>query len=395
MKNGNSIVPVNVADPATGKLYIQEFDDRHGKRVLYYRRAGFKPSKIKWVVGQTVEAFLSAYGAAVVAAVPKVAPKADAKPQAERGTVAWLVWGYLDSYEFEKRPDSVRVVFRRHLTKLAGLKVGATSAKHFATSEQVGKLLLKFRATPHKGNEWRDAMNGMFKWAASKGHVATNPVPGTDTLAPVKAGGFHVWTLAEVEQYRAAHALGTTARLALELAYWEGFRPSDLFRVGPQSSQPGDEGPEWNFEQWKYHGTKKAVWRVGPVQPAMVEMLAEHYPGLSTTGPYLQTVTGRKFSRATFTKAFRQWCDDAGLKHCTAHGIRKRGGNDIAQNGGTTKEVMAFLGHGSEASSKPYTAAAERRLLSEAATTKRAAAVVAEQARRATRARRAIVKPAA
>lgn len=38
---------------------------------------------------------------------------------------------------------------------------------------------------------------------------------------------------------------------------------------------------------------------------------------------YLVTERGRPYSAAFFGNMFREWCDAAGLPHCTAHGLRK------------------------------------------------------------------------
>lgn len=38
---------------------------------------------------------------------------------------------------------------------------------------------------------------------------------------------------------------------------------------------------------------------------------------------FLTTEFGKSFTSNGFGNRFRKWCDDAGLKHCSAHGLRK------------------------------------------------------------------------
>ena len=46
-----------------------------------------------------------------------------------------------------------------------------------------------------------------------------------------------------------------------------------------------------------------------------------------------------------FGNRFRKWCDDAGLPHCSAHGLRKAGSTRLAALGASDREIMAITGH--------------------------------------------------
>ena len=54
---------------------------------------------------------------------------------------------------------------------------------------------------------------------------------------------------------------------------------------------------------------------------------------------------GRPFTNAGSGNRFRSWCDDAGLKHCSVHGLRKAAAARLAKLGCTEFEIMAFTGH--------------------------------------------------
>ena len=70
---------------------------------------------------------------------------------------------------------------------------------------------------------------------------------------------------------------------------------------------------------------------------------------------------GRPFTAAGFGNKFRDWCNQAGLPHCSAHGVRKAGATIAAVNGATTKQLMAIFGWDSIKQAELYTRAAEQR----------------------------------
>ena len=59
---------------------------------------------------------------------------------------------------------------------------------------------------------------------------------------------------------------------------------------------------------------------------------------------FLVNDLGRPFTDAGFGNKFRSWCDQAGLKHCTAHGLRKAGATMAANNGATAHQLMSIFG---------------------------------------------------
>ena len=74
---------------------------------------------------------------------------------------------------------------------------------------------------------------------------------------------------------------------------------------------------------------------------------------------------GKPFSRAGFGNKFRQWCDEASLKHCTAHGLRKAGAVIAAENGATAHQLKAIFGWSTLKQAELYTRAAEQKRLAE------------------------------
>jgi integrase len=75
------------------------------------------------------------------------------------------------------------------------------------------------------------------------------------------------------------------------------------------------------------------------------------------------TEFGKPFTAAGFGGWFRDRCDEAGLPHCTAHGLRKAGATIAADEGASDRELMALYDWTTAAQANAYTAAANRKRL--------------------------------
>lgn len=78
---------------------------------------------------------------------------------------------------------------------------------------------------------------------------------------------------------------------------------------------------------------------------------------------FLQTEYGKPFTPAGFGNWFRDRCDDAGLPMCTAHGLKKAGATIAAENGATTRQLMAMFDWTTVSMAEVYTKAAEKKRL--------------------------------
>jgi hypothetical protein len=81
----------------------------------------------------------------------------------------------------------------------------------------------------------------------------------------------------------------------------------------------------------------------------------------STTGDltFLVNEYGQPFTANGFGNRMREWCDEAGLPHCTSHGLRKTGAAIAAENGATAHELMSIFGWLTLKEAERYTRAAE------------------------------------
>jgi integrase len=159
--------------------------------------------------------------------------------------------------------------------------------------------------------------------------IATNPAELAEGVKAPK-GGLHPWSEAEIAAYRAKHPLGTKARLALEIMLWTGLRLGDAAKFGRGHIKGGIV---------RYAQAKTGKELVLPAAPQMLAAIkAMPMTGIET---FLVTDYGKPFSVDGLGNKVRQWCDEAGLPHCTAHGLRKALARRTADLGATQQQLKA------------------------------------------------------
>ncbi len=72
-------------------------------------------------------------------------------------------------------------------------------------------------------------------------------------------------------------------------------------------------------------------------------------------------------SRAGFGNKMREWCDEAGLPQCTAHGLRKAMARRLAESGESQQSIKSVGGWKADAEVTTYTAGADQKRLASAA----------------------------
>ena len=75
----------------------------------------------------------------------------------------------------------------------------------------------------------------------------------------------------------------------------------------------------------------------------------------------------RPCSRKGFDNKFRQWCDQAGLRHCAAHGLRKATMRRVADLQIPNKGMKSVSGHSKDDEVARYTEAADQERLANSA----------------------------
>ncbi|WP_426034591.1 integrase arm-type DNA-binding domain-containing protein [Cypionkella sp. TWP1-2-1b2] len=104
----------------------------------------------------------------------------------------------------------------------------------------------------------------------------------------------------------------------------------------------------------QYHPIRNDLSALRHDGKARLDSFLVRLTGADTT-PYTRVV-GRKFCNG-----FREWCDAAGLPHCSVHGLRKDAAARLAELGRTEFEIMAITGHQTSKEVTRYTKAASQK----------------------------------
>jgi integrase len=323
-----------------GRLYVR----RHGRSIRLRQKPG-------------TAAFLDEYQLALqkleaAAPAPKLTLTAPAKD-----SFRWLCTHYYRSAEFKLLAPSTQKMRRRILDAVC-VRHGA---KPFALMEasHVRQLRDAKAEMPEAANSLLKALRALFAWAVESEHVESNPAKLVPKLNR-PSEGFHTWTVEEVRQFEAHHPPGSKPRLALWLLlYAGGPRRSDVVRLGRQMIRDG----------WLTYKPVKTA-KTGQIVsvPVLPELQAEIDRQPKTHMAFLVTAYGKPFTAAGFGMRFREWCNAAGLPHCSAHGLRKASATLLAERGASERQLNAFFGWAESSNeSRRYTRAAQQKVLARGA----------------------------
>ncbi len=342
--------------------YVIEDVDRHGNVRLYFqRRKGERKIRLHQMPG--TEAFTDEHAKAFRGEIAPALPSSSGvSTPAAPGTLRWLVEIYYASAAFLALGESTRRARRGILDHICA-RADATGCRagtfQFATMEarDVAKLRDEKTSLPEAANGRVKALRQLFAWAMSPEYryAQRNPAREVAYLKPNNPDGFHTWTIDEIEQYRARHPTGTKARLALDVLLFTGVRKSDAVQLGPQMAREN-----WlRFTETKGR-SRQPKHREIPVLP---ELQASINATPSGHLNYLTTQFGRPFTANGFGGWFKRRCREAGLPHCSAHGLRKAGATIAANNGASDRQLMAIYGWTTTKQANVYTKKADARKL--------------------------------
>lgn len=208
-------------------------------------------------------------------------------------------------------------------------------------------------ATPGKADNMMGAYRAMFRWAVERGICKTNPAVGIGTIHKGN-GGATPWSVSDLKTFRGAYPLGTREHLALTLFMFTACRIGDVIHLG-RESEFTRQGMRWiGWEPTKKNSSRVEIPLAPPLEKAI---RAQTVVGET----YLLTQYGKPFkSTNSFGNKFREWCEGAGLKNRSPHGIRKAAGHLLAQEGATQYQIMTLHGHSQAKTSEVYTKGVER-----------------------------------
>jgi integrase len=332
--------------------YINAYVDRNGKPRFYYRRAGFKSVALPGLPWSSE--FMQAYERAT-AGQPLSAGTARVLP----GSMHALAISYYGSQEFLAMKPSSRQVRRNIIERFCremdvnGLCNGDKRAA-LLQRDHIVRFMAARSAQPESANGLRKALRALMQHAIEIRLRDDDPTRDVKAIR-VKTTGYHSWTEEEIAQFEEHHAVGSRPRLALALLVFTGQRRSDVVRMGRQHIRDG----RLHLRQIKT-GAELAI----RVHSELQAIIAESVGGQMT---FLVTEFGKPFTAAGFGNWFRDQCDMANLRHCSAHGLRKAAARRLAEAGCTEHEIAAITGHASLREITRYTKAADQKRLAEAA----------------------------
>ena len=241
-----------------------------------------------------------------------------------------LAIAYYDSAAFNALKPITQGVYRSIIERFCRETDGDGSPngdKSVVTmnSRNVEQLMEARTAKPDSANGLRKVLREMMKVAVKLEWRDTDPTLGVKKIKPKKLGGFHRWFDAEIAQFEARHPVGSRARLAMALGLYTGQARQDVVLMGEQYITR-EYDPELDREievlNWVRKKTedKTGLELAIPVHPELRRII-DATPSKHLT--FLVTKLGAPFSVAGFGGWFRDQCDEAGLRHCSFHGLRK------------------------------------------------------------------------
>jgi integrase/recombinase XerD len=330
--------------------YVIEDVDRHGNRRFYFRRRGREfaaSSKVRLPGEPGSKEFMDAYQSALTNA-----GTATNRTGFNAGSFGSVCQAYYASAIFKALSKHTQSWRRRVLDEICRDHGDKPIAK--MEPKHVRVLRDEKESKPAASQIRLKALRSLFRWAIEADLTPSDPTRDVKRL-PYVAKGHHSWTLDDVAAYEACHPIGSKARLALAIMLCTGCRRGDVVRLGPQHISGG----RLRYRQSKNENRKPIDVDI-PVLPDLSAIVGETPSGHLS---FLVTEYGKPFSAAGFGNKFRDWCNQAGLQACSAHGLRKALCARLAERGATPHEIMAISGHRTLEEVERYTRAASNVLL--------------------------------
>lgn len=331
---------------------IVEDADRHGNVRIYYRAKGRPKVRLRETFG--TPAFMDEYRCAE-AGIPYETVSAKPKPVGSKPSEGTLTHLCQEYYRRAANDVSTDTMYKRRRVLERICQTYGEARWRDLNSRELVAIRDEMAPTNGARNNIIKAVGALFSWANDVHLADFNPAHGVKRL---KSGdGFHAWTVEEVEAFVKRHPKGTNPFRALVFFLFTGLRVSDLARLS-----------------WKNIGNGRIIIVPPktkdssgvtvdiPILPPLMEQI-EITPREQPA--FMITQYGKPFSVKSFGQKFSGWCDQAGLPHCSAHGVRKVGAAIAAELGATEHQLMAIYGWTTTEQATLYTKSANRRRLSD------------------------------
>jgi integrase len=337
--------------------YVNSFANRYRKNATvrhYFRRRGAKPIPLPGLPGS--EEFMAAYAMCLAGLAEAEKPEIGAK-RTHPGTVDALVVSYYKSDEWLHGLEETTRKHRRRIIEKFRVRHGSKRVA-LLRREHVQKMIGELDK-PSAKRHWLKAVRPLLRHAVPT-MLAEDPTLGVVAPRLPKSKGYHSWTDAEIAAYRAYWPCGAQQRLVFEFALETVSRRAEIVRLGRQHVSNG----RIRIERIKGSDDVDI-----PITPELMAALAA-MPKSNLT--FITTAAGKPRSKVGLGNDFATWAREAGLPdHCRMHGLKKGGMRRLAEDGGTTHELMAWSGHKTLSEVQRYTKGANNRRLADSAMAKR------------------------
>jgi integrase len=329
-------------DPFTS-IYV----DRHGKERCRFRRNGLDRS----LPHPSAKGYRTAYEEALARSTGLVPLQPRSVPQ----SIGDLIPRFYETGKFKRGGADWRKT-RKQVLEAFREEFANDLVANFKPSHIDIILSRKMEKADGKGGthaakRLREQLDLLFAFAVKLEWIRTNPVDSADEVEH-KPKGFYAWTESDILQYRERWPLGTKQRLALELMLWTGARRGDARLLPPPKGgrikgMAGKTGKSFDL----------------PVAPPLAAAI-EAMPTVGMT-TLLVTDYGKPFTAAGFGNWFSAQCRKAGLKSCTAHGLRKALARRAADQGIEQQGLKALGQWSGDREVATYVAGANQKRLAE------------------------------
>jgi integrase len=341
--------------------HVTMFTDRHGKPRFRYRRKGFEGGYFKSAFGtedfrKELASFQSGQVDTVQQAIRNTIP----------GTIDDLVTRYFAVPSrlgpTAETQNKIRLILSKFRDAHGHRIVADVQFEHIEAIVEKAKA----KQPVHKYNDdgsirstrmiggveaarkLRKELIRLFDFAIGIRMRPDNPVriaAKVKVAAGQRSKGFHTWSEAEIAQFYERHPVGTKARMAMDLMLWTGQRRGDAIRFSK------DHVIDGGIYVRQGKGGKE-LWI--PIAPQLIRSIVA-VPKVDGQKTYLVHSYGEPFKNASFGNWFRARCNEAGLPHCSAHGLRKAMMRRLAELHLGNQTLKSISGHTRDEEVATYT----------------------------------------
>ena len=267
------------------------------------------------------------------------------KPKEKPETLSWLVARYRETSAWTELSEATRRqrenILKRVLAKSGILPYAQITRSHIVATRD------EKRHTPSAANNFINTIRKLFEWAIEAGFVDIDPTAKVKSVKRPRTGGFHQWTLEEIERFEARWPIGSRERLAFAILLYTGLRRGDASRLGRQHIKNG-------IIELRTEKTDTPV--IIPILGSLQRIIdATPIKGLT----FICRHDGQPMVKEGFGNWFKKACKEAGVPG-SAHGLRKAGAARAAEEGATVNQLNAIFGWTGTRMASLYTEKSDR-----------------------------------